>query len=376
MADTLTPNYKWVQPTVGGDSTTWGGIWNSNLAAIDAQVFANETKINAAAAVVQGPNNIVISGQTSGSTRWQIIPGNGASETGGNVGSDFALAAFSDSGAYLSEPIQITRATGLVEMPGAVNAGSLSTATLNATNATVGNNAVVYGTLTVGGAATLNSTLNVGGVADFNSNMGISGTLGVNGAATFNSTFSAAGGVYGADFFVNGTSTYLGNSILQFQSGWTLTCNGGSFFFNSPQLPAGNSALELDGDGALGIGGQAYKPGGGPWGDSSDARIKTVERGYELGLNEILELRPVVYRYRGNDAAPGKASKRPRDRSFVGLVAQEVERVFPGMVTKRKGFVDGREVDDLRDLDTTELIFALVNAVQTLAAEVAELKAR
>ena len=79
-----------------------------------------------------------------------------------------------------------------------------------------------------------------------------------------------------------------------------------------------------------------------------------------------------------NDAEPGKASKleRFKDKSFVGLVAQDVEKAFPGMVTKRAGYVDGKAVNDLRDLDTSELVFALVNAVKTLTERVEELEAR
>jgi microcystin-dependent protein len=42
VASTLTPNYGWVQPQVGGDATTWGNELNNDLALIDAQVFANE----------------------------------------------------------------------------------------------------------------------------------------------------------------------------------------------------------------------------------------------------------------------------------------------------------------------------------------------
>ena len=124
----------------------------------------------------------------------------------------------------------------------------------------------------------------------------------------------------------------------------------------------------MDAGGTFGITGEGYKPGGGSWANSSDARIKIVERSYELGLDEILKLEPIVYRFTGNDAEPGKASKteRVRNKSFVGLVAQEVEQIFPGMVTQRKGWVDGQEVGDFRELDASELVFALVNAVKTL----------
>jgi microcystin-dependent protein len=41
-ADLTTPNYGWTLPDVGGDATTWGATLNSDLLAIDAQVYANE----------------------------------------------------------------------------------------------------------------------------------------------------------------------------------------------------------------------------------------------------------------------------------------------------------------------------------------------
>ncbi len=43
------------------------------------------------------------------------------------------------------------------------------------------------------------------------------------------------------------------------------------------------------------------KPGGGPWSDSSDERIKTVTREYTTGLAAIKGLRPVRYIFKGND---------------------------------------------------------------------------
>ena len=61
---------------------------------------------------------------------------------------------------------------------------------------------------------------------------------------------------------------------------------------------------------------------------------------------------------------------------FVGFIAQEVEPFFPDMVKKKTGYIDGVKVDDLCAIsDTTELIFALVNAVKTLNARVVELEA-
>jgi Chaperone of endosialidase len=126
--------------------------------------------------------------------------------------------------------------------------------------------------------------------------------------------------------------------------------------------------------------GLATKTGGGTWAAPSDARIKTVDGAYANGLDEILLLEPVIYRYKGNDAATrdgesSHAAVAKSGKTFVGLVAQEVEAIFPRMVTKAAGFVDGAAVTDLRMLDATELTYALVNAVKQLASRLDALEA-
>ena len=392
MADTVTPHYGWVKPQVGGDATTWGATLNNDLDEIDAQVFANAS--NYAATVVVAPNEInlnttpgpagnLIQGQAAGVPRWQIQLGNGAAETGGNAGSDFGIYGFSDSGAYLNNPLAITRASGGVSVgPGGLGVSGALTAF---GTATFGSNVAFNGAITFPnfyGAHSFELGWSTWGVhvlvdgtdeAVLTAGYTTPGDAGVTGTFGVGSTLNVGGVAYAASFSVNGTNTYLGNEVLQFASGCYIQGSGQITF-----VGGGAELAEMDTGGAFGITGQAYKPGGGSWLNSSDARIKTVERGYELGLDQILRLEPVVYRFKGNDAAPGKASKmeRVRDKSFVGLVAQDVESIFPGMVTQRKGYVDGQEVDNFRDLDTSELIFALVNAVKTLAAEVQELKAR
>jgi hypothetical protein len=135
---------------------------------------------------------------------------------------------------------------------------------------------------------------------------------------------------------------------------------------------------------------QAYKPGGGPWADASDARIKNVIGDYPAGLAEVLQLQPRRFAYRGNDTLSdpqaNKATVPPFKGSphfqvataqteFVGLIAQEVEAVLPEMVTAvADGWIDGKAVTDLRSLDTAPLIFALINAVKELDARVRELE--
>jgi hypothetical protein len=131
----------------------------------------------------------------------------------------------------------------------------------------------------------------------------------------------------------------------------------------------------------------AYKVGGGPWNDSSDARIKTVTGNYASGLDAIRQLQPVTFTYKGNDTRAAAEGVVPYDNSphrhvaqdstqFIGLVAQDCEVAMPEIVTQRSAYIDGVAVTDLRDLDTGPLLFALINAVKELAGQVAELKAK
>lgn len=141
----------------------------------------------------------------------------------------------------------------------------------------------------------------------------------------------------------------------------------------------GNPFLISRASGDLTVSGNAYKPGGGTWTATSDARIKDVVGDYTHGLAEVLQLLPVRYTFKGNysKTADGPSAHQhlaQEKKEFVGLIAQQAEVPMPEMVTTEVGFVDGKPVADLRVLDTTALMFALVNACKELAARVAALE--
>jgi hypothetical protein len=116
------------------------------------------------------------------------------------------------------------------------------------------------------------------------------------------------------------------------------------------------------GDGQLFYwGSPAWKYGGGSWWALSDRRIKTVKGEFTAGLDEIRRITPCRYSYT-KDAGPGVDT----DQEFVGLVAQDVEDVIPGMVVQTRGKIGERDVEDLRGTDTTPLWFAMLNAIKQL----------
>jgi hypothetical protein len=199
-------------------------------------------------------------------------------------------------------------------------------------------------------------------------------------------------------------------SVLNFLPGWAFVFNRNSGLMQ--WVCSNGYTCDILQDGGIRVGGNGYKPGGGAWLDSSDARIKNIGEDFTRGLDAVTALQPVSFTFKGNDTLEPPANalgpdflktKVERDaepqpteapypnsphlaaaeagKEFVGLIAQDVAAVFPEMVTTRAGFIDGVAVDDLHDLDTTPLIFALINACkelkamnETLAARVAVLE--
>jgi microcystin-dependent protein len=60
--------------------------------------------------------NPIITGQKVNHDRWAITLGNSNVESGSNVGSDFSFSRYSDAGAFIDAPVQITRSTGIMSV--------------------------------------------------------------------------------------------------------------------------------------------------------------------------------------------------------------------------------------------------------------------
>jgi hypothetical protein len=101
----------------------------------------------------------------------------------------------------------------------------------------------------------------------------------------------------------------------------------------------------------------------GAWGVYSDERLKQDVEPYEDGLSTVMQLRPVRFHYNGLEGLSAEEAQ-------VGLIAQDVERIAPHMISVR----NGRDLEDVRTLSTQALPYILINAVQELQERVRELE--
>jgi hypothetical protein len=131
-----THNYSFVQPTVGGDASTWGATLNNDLSMIDGFLFANtfSMSINAVGSATlptfstasanftvnkaPGTNLANINGASNGVLRWVMSLGDATAEGGSNAGSDFDIRNCDNSGTIVGSVFTIQRSSGAVSING------------------------------------------------------------------------------------------------------------------------------------------------------------------------------------------------------------------------------------------------------------------
>jgi hypothetical protein len=137
--------------------------------------------------------------------------------------------------------------------------------------------------------------------------------------------------------------------------------------------PAGGTVglIVFDNAGNLTItGASAIKATGTTWANPSDRRLKTDITDYATGLDAILLLRPRSFIYNGRGGSTAGL------RGY-GFIADEMLDALPETVTTKRGKLDPDDEceTDIQMLDQSNLILALVNAVQELSARVVALEA-
>lgn len=89
---------------------------------------------------------------------------------------------------------------------------------------------------------------------------------------------------------------------------------------------------------------------------TSDSRLKTDINDLQYGLKELMQLRPVSYRWKDNAAS-----------SKIGLIAQDVKKLVPEVVS-------GNEDTGNLGMNYAELVPLLINSIKELKQEVDDLK--
>ncbi len=348
MAETLTPNYHWVKPDIGGDASNWGNVLNTGFDAVDAQVHTNQVNMGGYLPLTGG----TITGSVAVNSNFSV----------GGAGNFVSISASGNITAAGS-----VSATGNIFTSATVQGGFVnSTGDIQASGNITGNNAVNAGS----GGFNTNAALYAGGGVN-----AAAGTIQTTGDISSNTVTTNQITNSGTTYFHHGTYTDFlttvgtGNNSrgIQFASGWIIQAIAANlaYYFGI----GGTNVGWLDYLGNFNINGQGYKPGGGGWVSPSDERVKRNVKPYRSGLKELDQLEPVSYAYNG------KGGTKDDGKRYVGLVAQAAQRAMPSLVHEMPGKFD-EKLDDQLALDASELVFTLINAVKELSARVEELEAR
>ncbi|MEM7185707.1 MAG: tail fiber domain-containing protein [Bacteroidota bacterium] len=100
------------------------------------------------------------------------------------------------------------------------------------------------------------------------------------------------------------------------------------------------------------VNGNAAKPGGGSWINSSDRRLKSNIQPFAQGLDQILQIDAVTYQY-------NSLSGFDTEQQHVGVVAQELQKVAPYMVRQYEN-----EHGQFLAVDNSAMTYLLINAVK------------
>jgi hypothetical protein len=115
-------------------------------------------------------------------------------------------------------------------------------------------------------------------------------------------------------------------------------------------------------DQLLSVNGDASKSGGGSWQVFSDERLKNIKGRFNSGLKAVMQLQPVRYEYKANNAL-GLTLKGER----IGFGAKAVQQVIPEAVTKNdQGYLL---------VNNDPILWTMLNAIKEQQQEIETLKA-
>jgi hypothetical protein len=134
--------------------------------------------------------------------------------------------------------------------------------------------------------------------------------------------------------------------------------NGGIHQWYTAASGSANAAISFTQTMQLDASGSAYNVTG-TWGTFSDIKIKENIAEATPKLNDVLKIRVVNYNRIGND------------QKEIGVIAQELEQIFPALVEEIDGLVEGEKTKAVK---YSIFVPILIKAVQELSARVAALE--
>jgi hypothetical protein len=329
--------------TVGGDLSVSGNVTLTNALPIAQGGTGQTTASNAI--------NALIPSQTGNSGRYLTTNGTAVSwgtvTPGSGTVTSVALSSSLSGITVTGSPITSSGTLGL-------------TGTLNVANGGTG-----VATLSTGAVLVGNGTSAVSSVSPSSSG----NVLTSNGSSWSSSALPTASSTVSG--VVNTSSqTFAGEKT--FSTG-VVSANGYNFTSNSSLYWTGAEAqIRIAGNMRLFVGASSagfdlsdvQKVGGGSFNSYSDSRYKQDVSTYTKGLAEIKQVEPKNYRF----TAEFMKSDSP-SQAFVGVIAQELEGTSFANCVKT-------DANGYKIVDTSELTFALINAVKELSAKIDQLEAR
>lgn len=111
----------------------------------------------------------------------------------------------------------------------------------------------------------------------------------------------------------------------------------------------------------LSVNGTASKSGGGTWAVFSDERLKNIKGNFTTGLKAVMQLQPLRYEYKEDNALGIKSAGE-----HIGFTAQSLAKVIPEAVTKSKtGYLM---------VESDPILWTMLNAIKEQQKQIEQLK--